>query len=647
MTGSDDRVPLDEKRRAFVAAMLRRMPESIGQAILADESVREDMDFVIGPSVRMFERRFDGTAVMSALRDLANGRPVVLRSVDGTVKVEAATLDGDGNATLVVGDHGARFANVGLLSEDTTVRMSTLDALIGVEDLDGADEERLRAACGDGPLDDEAFADVERLVEETPTATYRRLHAEVAGGVTFDTLVPADEGFFRALLGGAPAPTLAEFRATWLARTESLEATRRAGWIALTAPLAVLRGGLVARGAAGLDRAVRLRLARFLTGSPDPFSQLAGFELAAVECADPEFRSIGDELLPRLMDIDDPRTAAGLSFLASAMILSATFSSKRGALIDWPVYARRLAWHIHSSILTRTFGNGAIDAEEMRRLVGTPFEQNFRLVELCDARTAPLNLWRAVSPPSLHAAVVRRLGEVLTGIPDDLRPAEWSTAFEAASADVASKPEALSYLAPGPFDQFEESWAGLPVHPDDEIADFEERMSRGEDVQRSLTDLLLLAVAFEVEPGRRPNLAAGIPPFLAKLPDDLFPPAADLSLQLAARWRLPDLAGKVVDLSLARLAAGSLEDLGAPARFSLLAGASIEAADACAVRIGECISEFAFALKAGAGTRNMLTAIGLISEFAPTLIPVLASARSFALMANDTLPARSVDQIET
>lgn len=337
MTGSDDRVPLDEKRRAFVAAMLRRMPESICQAILADESVRKDMDFVIGPSVRMFDERFDGTAVMSALRDLANGRPVALLSFDGTVEVKAATLESDGNATLVVGDQGARFANVGLLSEDTTIRMSTLAALLGVEDLEGADEERLRAACGDGPLDDEAFADVERLVEETPKATYRRLHTQVAGGVTFDTLVPADKGFYRALLGGEPAPTLAEFRATWLARTEALEATRRADWIALTAPLAVLRGGLVARGAAGLDRAVRLRLARFLTGSPDPFSQLAGFELAAVECADPEFRSIGDELLPRLMDRDDPRTAAGLSFLASAVILTATFSSKRGALIDWPV----------------------------------------------------------------------------------------------------------------------------------------------------------------------------------------------------------------------------------------------------------------------------------------------------------------------
>jgi hypothetical protein len=67
-------------------------------------------------------------------------------------------------------------------------------------------------------------------------------------------------------------------------------------------------------------------------------------------------------------------------------------------------------------------------------------------------------------------------------------------------------------------------------------------------------------------------LAARIPGFVKALPDATFTPAVEVTLQLAARWRMPALAEALVDLALNRVGDTGLIDPTAAPRLSSLAG---------------------------------------------------------------------------
>lgn len=630
--------PLDEERRAFVVVMLQRMPEALSRAMLAEEITRAQLSLPAAGTLGIFEARFDGNAVMHALRAIANGAAPDLSSVNGAVRIVEGRLEPDGAAVMVAGDQGARFAAVGLLSDDREVRRRTLETMLVAEDLELGDEARLHAAVEKGPIGEELFVELETIVEATPKAVYRRLAAEAAEGVTYDALVPTEVRLFEQLLGGAPRATLGEFRSAWLARTAALDPVRRARWIALTAPLAILRGDMVARAADDLDRDVRLRLARFLAEAPDPLSQLAGFEIAAAGASDAEFRAVADRVLLALITEPDERAAAGLSLLSSAVVLTATVSARQGAMGRWPEYARRLAWYLHASMLVRSFGGGAIDAEGMRRAIGIPLEGNYRLVELCDARTAPFGLWGAISPARLRAVILARVTRFVADLAEDARPGEWIEAVAAATAAAADRPHAFFLLAPGPTDPFEDDWAGQIELTNEMARETIGRMESGEEDERGLSDLFNLAVAFELTPEWRSEFCEAVPKLLARLPDDTFTLAADTTLQLAARWKAADLAERIVDLALARKAAGGLTDVSAPARLAMLGGASNADIDLCARKTGEYMASFAYGASPGAEVRNLLAAIDLLGDFAPWLLPSLASARSFLLLAHDLLP---------
>lgn len=635
---STEAEPLDEERRAFVIAMLQRMPEALSRSMLAEETTRAQLGLPAVGTLGIFEDRFDGDAVMKALRAIANGAAPDLNSANGAVRVVKGHLEPDGAAVMVAGGQGARFAAVGLMSDDREVRCRTLEAVLVAEDLEPGDEARLAAAVEKGPIGEELFVELETIVEATPKAVYRRLAAEAAEGVTYDELVPTDVRLFEQLLGGAPPATLGEFRAAWLARAAALDPVRRARWIALTAPLAILRGDMVARAADDLECDVRLRLARFLAEAPDPLSQLAGFEIAAAGAGDPGFRAVADRVLPVLIGEPDEQAAAGLSLLTSAVVLTATVSRRRGTMGRWPDYARRLAWYLHAGMLVRSFGGGAIDAEGMRQAIGIPLEGNYRLVELCDARTAPFGLWGAISPARLRAVILARVTGFVVGLLEDERPREWVDAVEAATAAAADRPDAFFLLSPGPTDPFEDDWAGQIELTAEMARETIGRMESGQDDERGLSDLFNLAVAFELAPERRSAFCEAVPKLLARLPDDTFTLAADTTLQLVARWKAADLGERVVDLALARKAAGGMTDVSAPVRLAMLGGAGNADADLCARKTGEYMASFAYAANPGPEVRNLLAAIDLLGDFAPWLLPSLASARSFLLLAHDGSP---------
>ena len=111
-----------------------------------------------------------------------------------------------------------------------------------------------------------------------------------------------------------------------------------------------------------------------------------------------------------------------------------------------------------------------------------------------------------------------------------------------------------------------------------------------------------------------------------------WPPAS-----LSGRRKQPDAAEKIIELTLARTADGKISDISVPVRFSLLAGASNADEARWHEKVGEYLTGFAFALPPGFGIPNLLVALQLVGEFAPSLKPHLTRAFSYATLANDAV----------
>lgn len=642
-----ERLPLDPDRRAFVMAMLGRMPESIVQPLLNDPAIRGELALPVEESVILFDERFAHADLFLALRSAANGAPVTLRSITGAIAIDRATLEPDGSAVLSVGEQGARFTAVGLLSDDCTVRARTLEAILAQEDLDAAGEATLRAEVASGPLEASQLRELEIRIDSTPKAFYRGLHEMTGEGVPFDVLVPTDRALFEQLLGVSPPASLAAYRDASLAQIAALDPIRRARQLALAAPLSAIDCGLAATGAAGLDDGERRHLARFLAGAADPLSRVAAVHLAAADVGDDELRALGTDLIRDLLDPEHPETNKSLAFLAAMLILTGTATARRLTLADWPIYARRLACYVHASLLVRTFGNGRMDGHAIARLVGDPMAPTYRLTELGDARDAPWGLWSAPAPERLHALVAARVVEAVHAIPEPERPPEWTELVDRALERISVRADAIVYMAPSPFDPFEDDWAGFSALEPEVVDEVMERMEAGTDHDAILNDLMRLVIAFDIEQGRREELAGHLPKFLVALPDETFAGAADMVLQLAARWALPELAEQVIDLSLPRASEGRLGNLGAGPRFSLLGAASHRSEEMWRRKAGEYLNGFACSLPTGAANANLIAALELIGDFAPGLRPAIQSARSFAILArNYVQPAGSAQLVD-
>jgi hypothetical protein len=222
-------------------------------------------------------------------------------------------------------------------------------------------------------------------------------------------------------------------------------------------------------------------------------------------------------------------------------------------------------------------------------------------------------------------------------IPKEDRPPEWTEATDGAVETITSGPERLAYMAPGPFDPFEDDWGGMIELAGDASDEMLARMSAKEDPQRTVSDIYNLVLAFDLEAKRRDAFAQQLPEFLSSLPDQSFTVAVDFALQLAARWRATELSERLIDLSLVRAGSGGLKNLSAGPSFSLLAAASHADQAVWSRKVGEYMNGFAFPLPPGPAITNMIAAIELIGGFSPALQPSLTSAKSFAVLAYNHL----------
>lgn len=625
--------------RAFLHLAIPKLPEAVSQRMLADSIVLAALGLPTDAMIRLWNQRFSRSAVFDCLRDIANGKDASLTSMDGKVRVEEARLD-DGAAVLRVGTEAVRFINVDVLGNDLAQRQRGVDRIVAKGDMSVERESIWRQAVAMGPLDDELFLALQVELGATPEASFQEMESDIAdGSATFDDMVPPDAAHYAGLLGPrTPSVTLGAFKTGWLAHAETLDEARLVRLLRLSGPLSVMAGGLVAQASDRLPPKARLKLVTYLQSRADPFSVVAAFEIACRHRAHSEMRAIADALVPRLFDRTDPLIEHGGAALVATLVLTTAVTARNRTLADWPLHLRRLARFVHAGHLVRVFRGASVDPALFNEEVARTFFPHARLAELCDMREAPTYQASHLSAALVHGLVASRVSEAIAGIEEGERPAEWVAAGQAGIAADTDDGNALYLFAPGPFDELEPDWKGRGLYPTEIVEDLRVRLDSGDDQERSLSDLIKLAVAFEVPAEHRAAIAAALPPFIQTQSDGHFLMTAEIGLELAARWRDVDLSDHIVVILLERAQGDGLADAGAAPRLVMLAAAAVEARDDWLERAGILARQFAFAQKPGVPSINLQRALDILRDMEPDLGRAVAQARAFATLTFDRLP---------
>ncbi|MEA3012565.1 MAG: hypothetical protein QOD42_1110 [Sphingomonadales bacterium] len=630
----------EEATRAAMRWAIPKLPDAVSSRMLSDSAVLSRLGLPTGDFIRLWNVRFSRPALFACLRDIANGRKAALSSSDGELHVDEGHLDEEGAALLRIGTDTLRFANVAVLGEDVDRRQRGIDSIVASGEMPAEREGMWRAAAAMGPLDDALFLALETELGASPEAAFRDIEQGISdGSATFNDLIPSDFNHCAGLINlYPPPPSPDEFRSAWLGRAAELDSVRLTRLLKLSGPLSVLSGGLVAQASDNLSPGLRMELVTFLQSCPDPFSVVAAFEIACRHRTDPSLRAAADLLVPRLFDRSDPLVELGGTALAASTMIATAFTARSRTLGGWPLYAKRLAGLFHAGHLLRVFRAASIDPAPFNEEVARTFAPQARLADLCDAREAPVFQAQHLGPPFVHALIASRVTEAIAQIPEPDRPPEWIAAGEGAVAAAVDKGWGLFLFAPGPFDEFERGWKGQDVLPAESAEEMRLTFVSGSDLEGGMSELIKLSVAFEVPVDQRSGIAVSLPPFIRRLDGPNFLLAAEIGLQLGARWRDEGLSDRIVDLLLDCVRGDGLVDGGAAPRLIMLAAAAVENRGLWLERAGNLAQQFAYVQQPGAPSINLMRAIDLLRDFEPDLGPRLRSAKAFALLTFDRLP---------
>ncbi|HEV2816246.1 MAG TPA: hypothetical protein VGW40_03355 [Allosphingosinicella sp.] len=629
-----------EETRQFLRATVLKLPGMVGSFMLRDTAALNRMGLPVGDFVSVLGQRFDRARLLAALRDVANGKDAGLASEDGEVQIDRSSLDEDGVATLMSGDKGAAFANIGLLSDDAMLRRHVLDRIVAKGEMSEEREGMWRAAIEMGSLDDDLFVALETESGASPEAHFREIGSEIASlNASFNVLVPVESDYYAALLGQWPIPaTFSEFRIKWLQAAAGLNPARLLRLLKLSAPVSMASGRMIGVASDHLPAEDRIVLVEFLQSCSDPFSLVAAFEVACRHRTDPGMRDLADTIIARLYDRNESTIdSGGADFGAMAAITSA-LAARHRLLADWPLYARRLARLLHASHLVRILGSCAVERPALYALVNRTIAPQARLAELCDAREAPIWQQHYLGPALIHGLAVRRASEAVAMIKKRERPKRWVKLDASVIEQDMEDGWALFFFAAGPLDEFDEDWTGLPLIPAENLEPLHALLREGKDSERIAEEIYKLAIAFEVDPADRQPLIEGLPLFLRRFTGADFALCAEVGLQIAARWRNVAMADAIIEVVFDRFRNGPFEDLGTVPRFFMAGAASVEGKEEWLERAGSLAHPFAFTHGDGPAAGNLVRAFDILGEFDPALGAALARAKSFALLAYGRLP---------
>jgi hypothetical protein len=517
--------------------MFAHYPMPLRLALVADAEVRTALERV--RVITMGGAQIAQPDVIRFLSDVANDRAAELRDTKGNVLVEGGTMHLDGSVTTSGEGRNWRFAQAGLHSPDSAIRLSVIEDFFSRYTFAPSREAYWRDRAESEALDAEGFHALSRDTHHSPEQFVEEMVAAMAGeDFEIQTLAERSEAQFLALAETASDQTSLDDMLS------SLAAKRRAGARPLvtaqsSATLAVAPGFRMEEFTGPLSTQDSVALAADLLNHGDPFSLLAAFELVAAHPADPACVELGDLILASLWG-DEGTVAQLTSDFCVATIVTMVMTRWRGVMESWPIAGRRLACLAHAGVICRVFGHYQTQQPELLEQVRGWFGPRFRMAGLLEIGEARGWSSRMLLPGAVEGMLLRRFDAVLDRIAEAERPASWTALLEKGVANAGGQ-ENLFLRLPGPLDEFSAAGFKRPRMEADELAtllpEFEVPPSR------HCADMIFrMSALFDPPASDVEALTDAILAQARAADDELRETYQLVSLQLAAMWGLPDLA---------------------------------------------------------------------------------------------------------
>jgi hypothetical protein len=550
-----------------------------------------------------------------------------------------ASVDEHGAAVLQVEDHVIRFGQVGMLSDDANSRYKALDLASRSGEISIEKEGVWRDRIAAGPLDDDMFGTFQEELHGTPESILRDMVDKInEGQAQFDDLIPLETDYYSELLGGlAPPLTLKDFRVEWLAAAQKLDPARLVRLLRLSAPLSILGGGLVAEASDGLPESDRLALAAWLGRAVDPLSVITALEIALRNRSEEGFEELFSRLSERLLDRSNALTERATPALIFAYSLVTSLTAQNRTLVSWPIYAKRLARILHASHLVRLFQTANVNGEVLQGELMRNLSSEAQLADLCDIWQAPFAQFNHFSKPLVHAIILARTTEALAKIDEAERPAIVHDMCQSAITSAVEAGWGIYLFAPTPLDEFEDEAICMTLLSPENARNACEVLTAGGDTNLCLNELVKLAVGFDLPHECIAEFQEALLNLLERFDGPNFVVAAEIGLQLAARWRLEALSDHIVDRLLNQARDPGLSDVGAGARLMMLAAAVLPERASWLQRAGNLMQHLAYIQNGSLSAMILLRALDILKDVEPELGRKMASARSYALLAHDRI----------
>jgi len=191
--------------------------------------------------------------------------------------------------------------------------------------------------------------------------------------------------------------------------------------------------------------------AKALLRAEDPYSLLFGFEVCRAHLGtDSRFVALGRSFLDKLL-LDEKRSMARCTIFSATALIATVMLRRVGGIETAPLFWSRLIALAHAGVVTNALA-ALPDSDDFLRWASGNVYGTYTWYGIVDRRDSPR--WKPdwIAPDQIYAELVGRALNAIHAIPQETRPAEWTTAIDQVVTKLQEDGTALQAFFPGPFD---------------------------------------------------------------------------------------------------------------------------------------------------------------------------------------------------
>lgn len=547
--------------------------------------------------------------------------PQTVTAKDGRALVLSIVADDAEIMTISIGDKDHKVLGHPEMGHDRDRRLSGFDRMIAGRGLPATEREVWRERLRERPATAVEAQELERRLSLSPLAVAQALEEELeAGRGSIETMVPAAEAYYMALVGdGAPgsldemarhvADDLIPELLSWSPRAGAVRA------LALSSHERLLALADWSRLSAEDMRA----LIAWARTKGDPFSQIGVIHVALLNG---RAASLQAELAGLVEDIcghDPADLGSRLSLFQASVIAIEAQLSRQHLLSTWPPFRRRAAAFAQAALFAQR-AIGEIQIEPFAQWAGETGGREFWAQVQVDLTREPRWLPDFIALPQLHAELLGRLHALGSRWGENLPEGPLRNALTAADGIVRSTTQFPQSFRAGPLEGAYPGGVGEP--PPDLSAYLDELLATETLTFSVLAALANLVALFQADHARIERAVKLIQSSGYRVQGE-HPPAAlegllDALADAACMARAPALAEQVRILCRRRRAdAVAAPPVFREAAWALTASAAYDDFSARSEFAGAWITELAFVAEDRQDASNLLNILEILCRAEP------------------------------